>query len=206
MFSIVKRFSAVAFTGAVLLTSGTAAMGLLPRSGQRAPRTRRRAPSRHRRTVMLPAEKLLQSGQEVVVGGPYFAPIQGHYDPTVNISANATKGGAQFDVRYSPDGGSFTRLLQSPVGINAFAATFNMPGFFRVVADLGVTADPRDGLHLRELKARAPEDIDGPERGGERRVGQYCPAHHTPRMLGRGPPPGAVAQGTITRTEATGFG
>ena len=76
-----------------------------------------------------PCTKLLQPQQKVVVGAPYYA------FHSVTASATATGFGAQFSVRYSPDGNNYTTVYQTPTATtNAFKAIFNMPGYYRVVA------------------------------------------------------------------------
>jgi hypothetical protein len=76
-----------------------------------------------------PCTKLLQPQQKVVVGAPYYA------FHSATLSGTATAFGAQFSVRYSPDGFNYTTIYQTPTPkINAFKAVFNMPGYYRVAA------------------------------------------------------------------------
>jgi hypothetical protein len=64
-----------------------------------------------------------------VVGAPFYA------FHSATLSGTATYFGAQFAVRYSPDGTSYTTIYQTPTPTtNAFKAVFNMPGYYRVVA------------------------------------------------------------------------
>lgn len=129
MFQIIKRLRIVALTGAVLLTWTGAALaaqtaGQVATSAAVAPSTLAPAPD-----CVAPCTKLLQPQQKVVVGAPYYA------FHSATASATATGFGAQFSVRYSPDGTNYTTIYLTPtVTTNAFKAIFNMPGYYRVVA------------------------------------------------------------------------
>jgi hypothetical protein len=65
----------------------------------------------------------------LLVGAPYYA------FHSAKVNGTATGFGAQFSVRYSPDGTTYTTIYQTPTTTtSAFAANFNMPGYYRVVA------------------------------------------------------------------------
>ena len=129
MLQIIKRLRVVALTGAVLLTSTGAALaapaaGHASTSAAVAASALPSAPD-----CVAPCMRLLQPQQKVVVGAPYYA------FRSATASATATGFGAQFSVRYSPDGTNYTTIYQTPtVTTNAFKAIFNMPGYYRVVA------------------------------------------------------------------------
>ncbi|MGA2928435.1 MAG: hypothetical protein ABSG43_21065 [Solirubrobacteraceae bacterium] len=129
MFHIIKRLRVVAVTGAVLLTSTGAALaastaGHTSTSAAVSASTLPPAPD-----CVAPCTKRLQPQQKVVVGAPYYA------FHSATVGGTATAFGAQFSVRYSPDGYNYTTIYQTPTAAtNAFGATFNMPGYYRVVA------------------------------------------------------------------------
>lgn len=119
MFHITKRLRILTVTGAVLLTSSGAALAASP------------APSPD---CVAPCSKLLQPQQKVTVGAPYYA------FHSANASATATAFGAQFAVRYSPDGYTYTTIYQTAPATTAFHAVFNTAGYYRVVATNTATA------------------------------------------------------------------
>jgi hypothetical protein len=129
MSHIIKRLRVVALTGAVLLTSTGAALAASP-SGHASNRAVVTASaSAPAPDCLAPCTKLLQPQQKVVVGAPYYA------FHSANVGGTATGFGAQFSVRYSPDGTTYTTIYQTPTATtNAFGAIFNVPGYYRVVA------------------------------------------------------------------------
>ncbi len=127
MLRIIKRLRVVALAGAVLLTSTGAALAASPSVHASNPAAAVATPAPP--DCVAPCTKLLHPQQKVVVGAPYYA------FHSAAVGGTATAFGAQFSVRYSPDGYSYTTIYQTPTTTtNAFGAVFNMPGYYRVVA------------------------------------------------------------------------
>ena len=124
----INRLRVVALTGAVLLTSASGALAAststhITKQATTAASTTAAAPD-----CVAPCTKLLQPQQKVVVGAPYYA------FHSATLSGTATGFGAQFSVRYSPDGTNYTTIYQTTATSIAFKAIFSMPGYYRVVA------------------------------------------------------------------------
>jgi hypothetical protein len=125
MLQIIKRLRLVALTAAVLLTSTGAALAASPSPSRVDVAASASAPAPD---CVAPCIRTLGPEQKVVVGAPYYA------FHSATPSGTATYFGAQFSVRYSPDGNNYTTIYQTPPATNAFKAVFNMPGYYRVVA------------------------------------------------------------------------
>jgi hypothetical protein len=134
MFSVAKRVRVLALTGAVFLASASAALAV-PRADMA-----NSAPVSASTTVppppdcISPCMRLLQPQQKVTVGAPRYA----FHSASVNATADGF--GADFAVRYSPDGYDFTKIYDSGPGTTTLGITFNMPGYYRVVASNPATA------------------------------------------------------------------
>ena len=104
MLQIIKRLRVVALTGAVLLTSTGVALAASPPLHASNPAAMTASTPAPAPDCVAPCTKLLQPQQKVVVGAPYYA------FHSATASATATGFGAQFSVRYSPDGNNYTTV------------------------------------------------------------------------------------------------
>jgi len=129
MSHIIKHLRIVALTGTILLTSTGAALAASPSDDASGPAAVAASTVAPAPDCIAPCAKLLQPQQKVVVGAPYYA------FHSANIGGTATGFGAQFSVRYSPNGYNYTTIYQTPTTTTtAFGANFSMPGYYRVVA------------------------------------------------------------------------
>jgi hypothetical protein len=129
MSHIFKRLTVITVTGAALLSFTGAALAASPSGLSSNLAATAAATSAPAPDCVAPCAKLLQPQQKVVVGAPYYA------FHSATVGGTATAFGAQFSVRYSPNGTDYTTIYQTPtVTTNAFGAIFNMPGYYRVVA------------------------------------------------------------------------
>lgn len=129
MVHIIKRLRVIALTGAVLLSSTGAALATSPSSPASTTATRATSMTAPAPDCVAPCTKFLQPQQKVVVGAPYYA------FHSATVAGTATGFGAQFSVRYSPDGNTYTTIYQTPTATtNAVKAVFTTPGYYRVVA------------------------------------------------------------------------
>lgn len=128
MLKISTRLRAVALTGAVLLSAAGAALAGPASIAGLGTATAMASTLPPAPDCVAPCTKTLQPQQKVVVGAPYYA------FHSATVGTTATGFGAQFSVRYSPDGFNYTTIYQTSAGTTGFGATFNMPGYYRVVA------------------------------------------------------------------------
>jgi len=149
MFFAVKRLRVPLITGALILGSGGSALAATSWSAPAASPNAQSvavvpAPTPDPSDLQAPdclgaCSKLLQPGQRLVVAAPYAF-------HSVTINAGATGFGAQFKVRWSPDGSSYS-LLSGPVSGTSFGPqTFALPGYYRVVV-----TDPQAELSFSTL-------------------------------------------------------
>jgi hypothetical protein len=149
MFSTVKRLRVPLLTGALILGSAGSALAATSWSAPAASGSGQSvtvipAPTPDPSDLQAPdclgsCSKLLQPGQRLVVAAPYAF-------HSVTISAGATGFGAQFKVRWSPNGSSYTLLSGPSYGTSFGPLTFNMPGYYRVVV-----TDPQAELSFTTL-------------------------------------------------------
>ena len=149
MFFAVKRLRVPLITGALILGSGGSALAATSWSAPAASPNAQSvavvpAPTPDPSDLQAPdclgaCSRLLQPGQRLVVAAPYAF-------HSVTINAGATGFGAQFKVRWSPDGSSYS-LLSGPVSGTSFGPqTFALPGYYRVVV-----TDPQAELSFSTL-------------------------------------------------------
>jgi hypothetical protein len=149
MLSAVKRLRVPLLTGALILGSAGSALAATSWSAPAASPNGQSvavvpAPTPDPSDLQAPdclgsCSKLLQPGQRLVVAAPYAF-------HSVTISAGATGFGAQFKVRWSPNGSSYS-LLSGPASGTSFGpVTFTMPGYYRVVV-----TDPQAELSFSTL-------------------------------------------------------
>ena len=125
MLAVLKRLRGVLLTGTVLLAfagPALAATSWSASTGSPPDPTDLQAPD-----CLSSCSKLLQPGQRLVVAAPYAF-------HSVTIRASATAFGAEFKVRYSPDGRNDTLLLDAPGKTSLGPLTFTTPGYYRVIA------------------------------------------------------------------------
>jgi hypothetical protein len=128
MSHTIKRLRLLALTGATLFAAGGAALAVSPAALASTPATLTASTLPAPPDCVAPCTKLLQPQQKVVVGAPYYA------FHSANVSTTATGFGAQFSVRYSPDGYNYTTIYQTSADTIGFGAVFNKPGYYRVIA------------------------------------------------------------------------
>lgn len=128
MLHITKQLRIAAVAGAILLTSSGAALAASPSNDTSGPVLAATSSPAPAPDCVAPCTKLLQPQQKVTVGPPYYA------FHSASASATATGFGAQFAVRYSPDGYNYSTIYQTAPGTLAFHAVFNTAGYYRVVA------------------------------------------------------------------------
>jgi hypothetical protein len=135
MISVAKRLRVLALMSAVFLTSASAALAAVPgvdtSSSAPAPASSALPPPTD---CISPCMRLLQPQQKVTVGAPRYA------FASAAVNATADGFGADFAVRYSPNGYDFTKIYDSGPGTTTLGMTFNMPGYYRIVASNPATA------------------------------------------------------------------